>query len=95
MIRFQSSNDIIWMNIDTKKDINFFIFPIGIGKGIRQKSINYPITLNHIVLELISLLIVTSVQNTANIIGHSYIIDHRDIKSTMTYKRYALNKKEI
>lgn len=31
----------------------------------------------------------TSVQNTANIIGH------RDIKSTMAYKRYALNKKKI
>lgn len=23
------------------------------------------------------------------------IIDHKDIKSTMVYKRYALNKKEI
>nr|WPV72646.1 putative integrase/recombinase protein [Navicula sp.] len=31
----------------------------------------------------------TSVQDAANIIGH------RDIKSTMAYKRYALNKKEI
>ena len=31
----------------------------------------------------------TSVQNAADIIGH------RDIKSTMAYKRYALNKKEI
>ena len=31
----------------------------------------------------------TSVQNAADIIGH------RDIKSTMRYKRYALNKKEI
>jgi integrase len=31
----------------------------------------------------------TSVQNTADIVGH------RDIKSTMVYKRYALNKKEI
>lgn len=31
----------------------------------------------------------TSVQNAADIIGH------RDIKSTMSYKRYALNKKEI
>jgi hypothetical protein len=31
----------------------------------------------------------TSVQNTADIIGD------KDIKATMTYKRYALNKKEI
>lgn len=31
----------------------------------------------------------TSAQNAADIIGH------RDIKSTMAYKRYALNKKEI
>ena len=31
----------------------------------------------------------TSVQNAADIIGH------RDIKSTMAYKRYALNKREI
>ena len=30
----------------------------------------------------------TSAQNTADIIGH------RDIKSTMVYKRYALNKQE-
>ena len=31
----------------------------------------------------------TSAQNAADIIGH------RDIKSTMAYKRYALNKQEI
>ena len=31
----------------------------------------------------------TSVQDATDIIGH------RDIKSTMAYKRYALNKKEI
>ena len=31
----------------------------------------------------------TSVQDTADIIGH------KDVKSTMAYKRYALNKKEI
>ena len=31
----------------------------------------------------------TSVQDPANIIGH------KDVKSTMEYKRYALNKKEI
>ena len=31
----------------------------------------------------------TSAQNAADIIGH------RDIKSTMAYKRYALNKREI
>jgi integrase len=31
----------------------------------------------------------TSAQNAADIIGH------RDIKSTMAYKRYALNKEEI
>ena len=31
----------------------------------------------------------TSVQDAAE------IIDHKDIKSTLAYKRYALNKKEI
>jgi len=31
----------------------------------------------------------TSVQDTADIIGH------RDIRATMKYKRYALNKQEI
>jgi integrase len=31
----------------------------------------------------------TSVQNAADILGH------KDIKATMAYKRYALNKKEI
>ena len=31
----------------------------------------------------------TSVQDATDIIGH------KDIKSTMAYKRYALNKKEI
>lgn len=36
-----------------------------------------------------NLLKVTSVQNTANIIGHY------DIRSTMSYKRYALSKSEI
>lgn len=36
-----------------------------------------------------NLLKVTSVQNTADIIGHS------DIRSTMTYNRYALSKAEI
>lgn len=36
-----------------------------------------------------SLLKVTTIQNTADIIGH------KDIRSTMYYKRYALSKKEI
>ena len=36
-----------------------------------------------------NLLKVTSVQNTANVIGHS------DIRSTMSYNRYALSKSEI
>ena len=36
-----------------------------------------------------SLLKVTTVQNTADIIGH------KDIRSTIYYKRYALSKKEI
>ena len=36
-----------------------------------------------------NLLKVTSVQNTANIIGHT------DIRSTMTYNRYALSKNQI
>jgi hypothetical protein len=36
-----------------------------------------------------NLLKVTTVQNTADIIGHS------DIRSTMQYNRYALSKNEI
>ncbi len=36
-----------------------------------------------------NLLRVTTVQNTANIIGHA------DIRSTMIYNRYALPKSEI
>jgi hypothetical protein len=36
-----------------------------------------------------SLLKITTVQHTAEIIGHS------DIKSTMSYQRYALSKDEI
>lgn len=36
-----------------------------------------------------NLLKVTSVQNTADIIGH------KDIRSTMAYRRYALSKDEI
>ena len=36
-----------------------------------------------------NLLKITSVQNTADIVGH------RDIRSTISYKRYALSKKEI
>ena len=36
-----------------------------------------------------SLLKVTSVQNTSDIVGH------QDIRSTISYKRYALSKKEI
>jgi len=36
-----------------------------------------------------NLLKVTSVQNTANIIGHD------DIRSTMSYNRYALSKSQI
>jgi hypothetical protein len=36
-----------------------------------------------------NLLRVTSVQNTANIIGH------QDIRSTISYERYALSKSEI
>lgn len=41
--------------------------------------------INHIA----SLLKVTTVQNTADIIAH------QDIRSTMIYKRYALSKKDI
>jgi integrase len=36
-----------------------------------------------------NLLKITTVQNTADIIGH------QDIRSTMTYRRYALSKEEI
>ena len=36
-----------------------------------------------------NLLRITTLQNTADIIGH------KDVKSTMSYKRYSLSKKEI
>jgi hypothetical protein len=38
---------------------------------------------------LSNLLKITTVQNTADIIGH------QDIRSTMAYRRYALSKEEI
>lgn len=40
-------------------------------------------------MNFVGLLKITSVQNTADITGHA------DIRSTMSYKRYALSKKEI
>ena len=53
-------------------------------------NIAYNIKSHSFRINMIShLLKVTSVQNAANIIGH------QDIRSTMTYKRYALTKAEI
>jgi site-specific recombinase XerD len=56
--------------------------------GINQ--IPYNIKSHSFRINMISQLLKnTAVQNAADIIGH------RDIKSTMAYKRYALNKNEI
>ena len=53
-------------------------------------NIAYNIKSHSFRINMISnLLQVTSVQNTANIIGH------QDIRSTMSYERYALSKSEI
>ena len=53
-------------------------------------QISYNIKSHSFRINMISkLLQTTSAQNAADIIGH------RDIKSTMAYKRYALNKREI
>jgi integrase len=53
-------------------------------------NIAYNIKSHSFRINMISnLLRVTSVQNTANIIGH------QDIRSTMSYERYALSKSEI
>lgn len=53
-------------------------------------QIPYNITSHSFRINMISKLLQnTSVQNTADIIGH------RDIRTTMAYKGYALNKKEI
>jgi hypothetical protein len=53
-------------------------------------NIAYNIKSHSFRINMISnLLRVTSVQNTANIIGH------QDIRSTISYERYALSKSEI
>lgn len=56
----------------------------------RKYNIPYSIKSHSFRINMISKLLQnTSVQNAADIIGY------RDIQSTMAYKRYALNKKEI
>ena len=65
------------VNKDLKTTCNKFNIPYNI------KSHSFRVNM------ITNLLKVTSVQNTANIIGHS------DIRSTMIYNRYSLNKKEI
>ena len=53
-------------------------------------NIAYNIKSHSFRINMISnLLRITSVQNTADIIGH------QDIRSTMSYQRYALSKTEI
>ncbi len=55
-----------------------------------MNNIAYNIKSHSFRINMISnLLRVTSVQNTANIIGH------QDIRSTISYERYALSKSEI
>lgn len=70
-------NLIKMVNKDLKDTCTKFNIPFNI------KSHSFRINM------ITSLLKVTSVQNTANIIGHS------DIRSTMNYNRYALTKIEI
>lgn len=70
-------NLIKMVNKDLKDTCTKFNIPFNI------KSHSFRINM------ITSLLKVTSVQNTANIIGHS------DIRSTMSYNRYALTKIEI
>ena len=65
------------VNKDLKATCNKFNIPFNI------KSHSFRVNM------ITNLLRVTSVQNTADIIGHS------DIRSTMSYNRYSLTKKEI
>ena len=65
-----------------------------VNKDLKYTSQRYSIPYNikshsFRVNMITNLLKVTSVQNTANIIGHS------DIRSTMSYNRYALSKNQI
>ena len=65
-----------------------------INRDLKQTSEKYQIPYNikshsFRVNMITNLLKITSVQNTANIIGHS------DIRSTMIYNRYALSKNQI
>jgi len=63
------------------KDLKFTCTKFNIPFNIKSHSFRVNMITN--------LLKVTSVQNTANVIGHS------DIRSTMSYNRYALSKTEI
>ena len=63
------------------KDLKFTCTKFNIPFNIKSHSFRVNMITN--------LLKVTSVQNTANVIGHS------DIRSTMSYNRYALSKSEI
>lgn len=65
-----------------------------VNNNLKEISKQYSIPLNikshsFRVNMITKLLKVTTVQNVANIIGHS------DIRSTMIYNRYALSKNEI
>lgn len=65
-----------------------------VNKDLKETSQKYSIPFNikshsFRVNMITNLLKITSVQNTANIIRHS------DIRSTMSYNRYALSKEEI
>jgi len=63
------------------KDLKFTCTKFNIPFNIKSHSFRVNMITN--------LLKVTSVQNTANVIGHS------DIRSTMSYNRYVLSKTEI
>ncbi len=65
-----------------------------VNKDLKQTSSKYSIPFNikshsFLVNIITNLLKITSVQNTASIMGHS------DIRSTMSYNRYALSKIQI
>jgi integrase len=72
-----AKNLIKMVNNDLKETCTKFHIPFNI------KSHSFQVNM------ITNVLKVTSVQNTADIIGHS------DIRSTMQYSRYALSKTEI
>lgn len=71
---------------------DYFIDMVNKDLEVTCKKFNIPFNIkshSFRINMITNLLKITSVQNTADIIGHS------DIRATMQYKRYALSKKEI